>query len=257
MVVAIACVVVLATNSMRSYARDAWRSFAAPVVTGLQLIESDHSDPRQPREPAAPSSSTAPATTQAADLHRAAGPAHAVRSHHDVKRDTIVAVKSPQPQPSVVSAPVVSAPVVPPPAVQAVTTASPGHSHESGSFAAIPSHDNGQHTGWADHGPAAWSHGASGWDSSSSSQASNHGGWSGWATSPGHSASSSSSHGASSRSSYAVAASISIAQGHSSSSHAYGYGNSSSHGYGHSSSHGYGYGYSSSSHGNAYGHGWH
>lgn len=37
-VVALACVVVLATNSMRSYARDAWRQFAAPVVTGMHLV---------------------------------------------------------------------------------------------------------------------------------------------------------------------------------------------------------------------------
>lgn len=43
-VVALACVVVLATNSMRSYARDAWRQFAAPVVTGLSLVPSRGGD---------------------------------------------------------------------------------------------------------------------------------------------------------------------------------------------------------------------
>lgn len=48
-VVAIACVVVLATSSMRSYARDAWRSFSAPVVDGLSLIHRDGAHPVAPR----------------------------------------------------------------------------------------------------------------------------------------------------------------------------------------------------------------
>lgn len=48
-VVAIACVVVLATNSMRSYARDAWHTFSAPVVNGLSLIHGEHAETKPVR----------------------------------------------------------------------------------------------------------------------------------------------------------------------------------------------------------------
>jgi hypothetical protein len=60
-VVALACVVVLATNSMRSYARDAWRQFAAPVVSGLTLVP--HPDASSSTTPVAHDAAATPDTT--------------------------------------------------------------------------------------------------------------------------------------------------------------------------------------------------
>jgi hypothetical protein len=81
-VVALACVVVLATNSMRSYAHDAWRQFAAPVVTGLTLVPSlggDSATSPSVRDAAADTTAdTAPDTSVDAHSSTDATPAVAV-----------------------------------------------------------------------------------------------------------------------------------------------------------------------------------
>ena len=89
-VVAIACVVVLATNSMRSYAKDAWSSFAAPVVAGLQLMEIQHGETLEPSAPAkaaAPAKESAPVKLADAPVLHVAHPpivpaAHVIHAFH-------------------------------------------------------------------------------------------------------------------------------------------------------------------------------
>ena len=140
-VVAIACVVVLATNSMRSYARDAWRDFAAPVVSGLALLPSEHQKPATPVVTATsaaadvPVVSAGPALRTAVPLHRR-GPhkaRHAAGASTPAHHANTAQTASP------VSA--VAAPATPlPPATQ---SAGPGE-HRGWS--------QGQHNGWA-HAP--------------------------------------------------------------------------------------------------------
>lgn len=129
-VVAIACVVVLATNSMRSYARDAWLSLASPVISGLELNAQPKQAPRVAQADAAPVV-PAPAAirTTAPAPHRVV--AHAHHSTHHSHRAHHVATTP------VTTVAVATVHVAPVPAVT-----SPGrseHVHQ----------DNGLHRGWA------------------------------------------------------------------------------------------------------------
>lgn len=172
-VVAIACVVVLATNSMRSYAGDALRTFAAPVVSGLQLIES----PRDP-EPSTPAPSTAapsgPApsdapsaasVTLAGVLHSATHTSTPVVHHvstHGIgqiapaPKHAQTHAQTPAHKPS--PTPAVAAPVVP-----VLAPSSGGHEgshgasghqveHATASGHDEGNHDQGNHQGWS-HAP--------------------------------------------------------------------------------------------------------
>jgi hypothetical protein len=110
-VVALACVVVLATNSMRSYARDAWRQFAAPVVSGLTLVP--HSGGGSSPTPAAPdvaehaaddaqaATNATPAVALTVAKAKPARHAHHHHRHHPAKTtpasDTTPAPADPQP----------------------------------------------------------------------------------------------------------------------------------------------------------------
>jgi hypothetical protein len=141
-VVAIACVVVLATNSMRSYARDAWSNFAAPVVSGLLLVQVPHETP-DPSEPSAVATSAAP-VVEAAQVKPVHDSPHPVdhRPHHAAHVGSAV-------KPAVHVEHHVSAP--PTPAVTTVTTDTT--SHAPGGFGG-PAHSNGNghHYGWGTHG---------------------------------------------------------------------------------------------------------
>lgn len=138
-VVAIACVVVLATNSMRSYARDAWHTFAAPVVGGLQLVRPhDGAHTHAPRvAPAAPvRPATSPAlpadAVHATPAHRPGKAAGVVSKHHHA---TVRATRTHLSAPVTVSvpttstaAPVTATPLTATPATTAPVSAAQGQS---------------------------------------------------------------------------------------------------------------------------------
>jgi len=137
-VVAIACVVVLATNSMRSYARDAWRDFAAPVVSGLALLPSEHHEPAK--------QAAAPATIAAADdVVVPAGPAlkvatpHHRHAAHHVRHAADAAPSTTRHVGSASQAPVATAAATPV-SHDLPETPSPGEHRGWG---------QGEHTGWA------------------------------------------------------------------------------------------------------------
>jgi len=181
-VVAIACVVVLATNSMRSYAKDAWRSFAAPVVAGLQLMEIQQGETLQPSPPAvadAPAKATADSPVQAAHasvlhlVHPQVVPAkHIIRAHH---AHPAVAVHFQPKQPVAPAKPAtVLTPVAPvAPVVPIVHGGHTGWSKHDDTTAPISWHDDHAHHGWGgSHGDSSYSgpssHGPSTYSSSSS-----------------------------------------------------------------------------------------
>ena len=163
-VVAIACVVVLATNSMRSYAKDAWRSFAAPVVAGLQLMEIQQGETLQPSTPAKPA---APATVDSTPVvsspaqvlhltHPSAIPAaHITRGFH---AHPVVPVHSQPKQPVAPATPVNTVKPVAP----ATSASHGGPKHDPvASTATVATPISGPDHGWgAPHGHAA--HGVAG-----------------------------------------------------------------------------------------------
>lgn len=170
LVVAIACIVVVATNSMRSYARDAWQSFSAPVVTGLQLIEARH-EPLQP--PAKPST---PITTSAAASHRVIESAKKStstvkpRGHHGAFEDKATGQSTDADVAAVTTAPITdptaatTAPTTAP-TTETATPTPPAYGWTSGwtsGWTPAQHQDEGRHHGWGD------SHGSHGWSSSSS-----------------------------------------------------------------------------------------
>lgn len=151
-VVAIACVVVLATNSMRSYARDAWHTFAAPVVGGLQLARPHDAAGTHARR-VAPTAAARPETSPAvpADAvhttpaHRPAKAAGAVSKHHHA---TVRATRTHLSAPVTVSVPTTSTAT---PVTAAPASAAQGQSQPP-------------HRGWptvTGHGPQSIGHGAS------------------------------------------------------------------------------------------------
>ena len=145
-VVAIACVVVLATNSMRSYARDAWRDFAAPVVGGLALLPSTtHHD------------ATPPTSGKTATVDEAVAPADPVvvtttpRPHRGVHRAHHASTLGTATAPSVSPASTVSATNA---ASTVPTPPSPTPQH--GAFGGHRGWGQGQRNGWTygQHGGA-------------------------------------------------------------------------------------------------------
>jgi hypothetical protein len=147
-VVALACVVVLATNSMRSYARDAWRQFAAPVVSGLTLVP--HPGGGSSTTPVAHDAAVTPDTTVDEKSPTKATPAVVVTTtkrashhhrHHPAK-STPASTTTPAP-PSV-------PPATPkPPAVPGWPSHGPSHSTHSTWPASVhqPAADHGNHFG--------------------------------------------------------------------------------------------------------------
>lgn len=190
-VVALACVVVLATNSMRSYARDAWRQFAAPVVTGLTLVPHVGGSATSPAH-TADATATTPDVTTGTHTAVAAVPAVALittqpatphgHRHHPAKT-TPASDTTPVPPTPVAPPPT---PVTPPPApATPAWSHGPWHgTHPAGPAAAHqptrpasthPTADRGHHVGqskqpagldrgpghrgWSSTAPARGSHG--------------------------------------------------------------------------------------------------
>lgn len=158
-VVAIACVVVLATNSMRSYARDAWRSFAAPVIGGLHLNGPAHKPAGPggakastvaavvPDEPAASAASTA-APRGAGKADR---PTHGkkvkAKPKHGGDQAVVAVMSTPEPTPAT--------------PVQAPTTSQkPGYGWALGTR---PSWSHGKQLGWSSHTTSAGTTATSQW----------------------------------------------------------------------------------------------
>lgn len=120
-VVALACVVVLATNSMRSYARDAWHQFAAPVVSGLTLVPSLGGGDSSPApvahdvaDDATPAAQPPAAATPAVAV-TAAKPAKQHHHRHHTHAKTTPATKTTPAPPT----PPTPQPATPPPATPA------------------------------------------------------------------------------------------------------------------------------------------
>jgi hypothetical protein len=157
-VVAIACVVVLATNSMRSYARDAWRSFAAPVIGGLHLNGPAHkpagpSDAKASTVAAVSDEPAASAASTAAPrgVGKADGATHGkkvkAKPKHGGDQAVVAAVSTPQPTPAT--------------PVQAPTASpKPGYGWPLGTRT---SWSQGKHLGWSSQTTSAGATATSQW----------------------------------------------------------------------------------------------
>lgn len=162
-VVAIACVVVLATNSMRSYAVDAWRSFAAPVVNGLSLLPSDHHEPAKAVVASDAVLTADPATAPSVPALDVA----TLRRHHSghkARHAATVAPAAVQQAGNASAAAPVAAPVPPVPAKPAAPKPAATYVPAHGAYGEHHGWSQGRHNGWshADHGGPSYGNASSG-----------------------------------------------------------------------------------------------